>query len=394
MPRLPAQTSTPPRAAAHFVPLDGVRALAATAVLVVHCATAAIVENEAYAHVVIAMRAAVPLFFSISGFLLYRQMLRERVRPSARLPLREYFRRRVVRIVPGYWAALTLATLLFGLPGVFGSRWWQLYGFGQIYTYKAQHEGLGVAWTLCVEVTFYVLLPFLAAAINWLAARFPRVSPWRVDVAVLTTLFVLSNLCLVLAQRDDVTLVETLPSKFSMFVPGMLFAVASLAFAERPPERWPRILRVLREHVSACWIAGAALCLLDGLIVDPRVVALNPGGLSQGIALADNLLQIAATLLLLAPAMLGADGRALPLRLLTARGVVWLGTVSYGTYLWHVPIRNWLIERGVTRLGLPSTPTLAVCTFVLAVAFGAASWYLLERPLMRRFASGANRRLA
>ncbi len=394
MPGLPAQTSIPRRAAAHFVPLDGVRALAATGVLVVHCATAAIIKNLPYAHVVIAMRAAVPMFFSISGFLLYRQMLRERVSAGARLPLREYARRRIVRIVPGYWAALTLATLLFGVPGVFGPRWWQLYGFGQIYTYKAQHEGLGVAWTLCVEVTFYAVLPFLAIAISRLAAHLRRVSAWRVDVVVLTTLFVLSNLCLVLSQRDDVTLVETLPSKFSMFVPGMLLAVASVALAETSVGAWPRVLRALRGHATACWIAGIALCLLDGLIVNPRVVALNPGDMSPGLALADNLLQITATLLMLAPAMLGADGRSLPLRLLTARGLVWLGTVSYGTYLWHVPVRNWLIERGVTRMGLPSTPTLAVFTFVLAVGFGAASWYLLERPLMRRFASGASRRVA
>ena len=63
---------------------------------------------------------------------------------------------------------------------------------------------------------------------------------------------------------------------------------------------------------------------------------------------------------------------------LSLRPLVWMGTVSYGAYLWHYPV---FIELDAARTGLTGLSLLAVrglATFVLA----AASYYLVERPVM------------
>jgi len=65
-------------------------------------------------------------------------------------------------------------------------------------------------------------------------------------------------------------------------------------------------------------------------------------------------------------------------RVLALRPMVWMGTVSYGAYLWHFPVA---IELDTARTGLGGPGLLAVrvaATFVLA----AASYYLVERPVM------------
>jgi hypothetical protein len=65
-------------------------------------------------------------------------------------------------------------------------------------------------------------------------------------------------------------------------------------------------------------------------------------------------------------------------RVLSVRPMVWMGTVSYGAYLWHYPVD---IELDAARTGLHGVALLAVrvlATFALA----AASYYLVERPVM------------
>ena len=65
-------------------------------------------------------------------------------------------------------------------------------------------------------------------------------------------------------------------------------------------------------------------------------------------------------------------------RVLSVRPLVWMGTVSYGAYLWHYPV---FIELDAARTGLSGLSLLAVrglATFVLA----GVSYYLVERPVM------------
>jgi peptidoglycan/LPS O-acetylase OafA/YrhL len=66
-------------------------------------------------------------------------------------------------------------------------------------------------------------------------------------------------------------------------------------------------------------------------------------------------------------------------RALRHRSLIWLGLISYGIFLWHFPVLIFLLDAGVEGF-VP----LSVLTFGLTVVCAATSYYLLERPLMRR----------
>src|SRR4051794_40093700 len=86
-------------------PLDGLRGLAALSVLVYHVALAT-VGAGAVAGAAGALHFGVPVFFVLSGLLLYLPFVRARMDGRPRPSLRRYAVRRLARIVPAYWAAL------------------------------------------------------------------------------------------------------------------------------------------------------------------------------------------------------------------------------------------------------------------------------------------------
>ena len=64
--------------------------------------------------------------------------------------------------------------------------------------------------------------------------------------------------------------------------------------------------------------------------------------------------------------------------MLAVRPLVWMGTVSYGAYLWHFPV---YLELDAARTGLVGLPLLAVAGR-RHLRPGCASYYLVERPVM------------
>ena len=85
-----------------------------------------------------------------------------------------YARRRALRILPGYWVALTLLAIFPGVVGVFTGDWWRYYGYLMLYFERTRNGGIQVAWTLCVEVTFYIALPVWAALLRSAASASVR----------------------------------------------------------------------------------------------------------------------------------------------------------------------------------------------------------------------------
>lgn len=128
---------------AHFAALDGYRALAAVMVVVTHVAyTTGFVLSGGLGHVLARFDFGVPLFFLMSGFLLYRPWVRTAFEGRARPDLRRYAVRRAARILPLYWlvVVVTLA-LLPELQPVAPQQWWvHLLGL-QIYQPRGALEG-------------------------------------------------------------------------------------------------------------------------------------------------------------------------------------------------------------------------------------------------------------
>ena len=83
-----------------------------------------------------------------------------------------------------------------------------------------------------------------------------------------------------------------------------------------------------------------------------------------------------------------AEGTGPALSWLSARPLVGLGVISYGIYLWHLPLLLTARELGL----LPATFALRLALVLpLAIGAGALSWIMVERPVMRYAASRQRR---
>ncbi len=302
----------------------------------------------------------VAIFFLISGFLLYRPFVRARAE-GREFSVRDYARRRILRIVPAYWVALSLFVALGYVSGVTSHNWWIFYGFGQVYSFSTIGNGLGVAWTLCVEVTFYAALPLFAFAAASLASGRHR-SSVRGDVALL---IVASVGALVWRGHfhsfADLATVSTLPGMFVWFALGMGLAVASVRFPHG---------RLIAAHAAGSWaLAAAGSAVLYVLLHTRETVALG---------LVVHVLYGLVAMCILLPAVFGDAGGGWPRRVLRSPGLAWIGLVSYAFYLYHsIVIQQ--VEKLVTREYAAVLVISALATTVLA----AASYYAVERPIMR-----------
>ena len=112
----------------------------------------------------------VPLFFVISGFILARPFARQYLQGGREVLLKSYFARRLTRLEPPYVLVMTglLVVYVFvlgALPLAEASRSYVasvLYGHNVAYGREVLPRLNAVAWSLEVEVQFYVLMPLLA----------------------------------------------------------------------------------------------------------------------------------------------------------------------------------------------------------------------------------------
>src|SRR5215470_12524338 len=166
-------------APAHQGPLDGLRAAAAAAVLLTHVGslTGYSLTGTPVSWVLSRGDVGVPIFFTLSGLLLYRKWAAAALTgvPAGRVAV--YLRRRALRILPAYWAVVLIALpVLNPVPARQVWPWLQYLLLLQNYDVHPWWTGTGATglaqmWSLVVEVSFYLALPLLAAALTWFACR-------------------------------------------------------------------------------------------------------------------------------------------------------------------------------------------------------------------------------
>jgi peptidoglycan/LPS O-acetylase OafA/YrhL len=364
---------------AFFPAFEGLRGLAALLVLVVHTSFASGFTLRSGAGSYTARGdVGVALFFLISGFLLYRPFVDSSLRDVSAPRLGPFLLRRALRIVPLYWVALTVVYLSNGVrswhgnPGFFAT-----YLFAQVYSKEWALRGISQAWSLDIEVIFYLLLPVWAHLLR--RGRRPPRAQLQVELTALAVAYVVSCLfrAYVLLRPSGVT--DTwhgwLPAWADMFALGMGLAAVS-AYCQRVG-RQPRWSSLPMADV-ACWVAAALVYVVFavgvGLSRDPLYVG------SVATELAGHALYGLFALLLLLPAVFGQQQRGPVRRVLTLRPVAFLGLISYGLYLWHQFVVLQLLKHTGWRLfDVPYWQFLPVALFG-AAALSAVTYYVVERP--------------
>ena len=341
--------------------LDGLRGIAVAYVVLDH----AHVDGRLLHIFSIGGTAGVTTFFVLSGFLITSLLLREHdVR--GRIDLPAFWGRRALRLLPGLWLWLAVTTLVFWQAG-----WTQLWFFvnnlvkpALLYyaDFEVLRRQLGPVqhtWSLAVEEQFYVVWPLLLIGLMVLVRRRARLAPAAL-VVVLLALTLLAGWwrlrvggepggALAASRRPDTNAVS-------------LLAGAALAAACRGGWRPPSWCR---------WLGWPAVV---AMLVIPRLPGLATRFSTVNAVLMLTLLAVAAVLACLAPGS----------RVFTSGPLRSVGAISYGLYLWHVPLMTAYAGGLFRPLGNHRAAT-SVLIAIGAAAAAYASFVLVERPLMRRY---------
>ncbi|GFG75082.1 acyltransferase family protein [Mycobacterium botniense] len=309
--------------------LTGIRAVAALLVVGTHSAYTTGKYTHGYFGLVCSrMEIGVPIFFVLSGFLLFRPWVKALATGGAPPSLSRYAWHRVRRIMPAYTITVLAAYVVYQFrtagpnPGHTWSGLLRNLTLTQIYTdnYLGSylHQGLTQMWSLAVEVAFYLVLPLLAYLVLVVVCQ----RRWQ-PVLALTALGVLALVTpawLIMVHTTDWLPDGArlwLPTYLSWFVGGMMLAVLQ-AMGVRCYALVAIPLAVISYFIASTPIAGAPTT--------------SPTGLTEALVKAGFYAVIGT--LAVAPLALGDHGWYA--RLLAARPMVWLGEISYEIFLIHL----------------------------------------------------------
>ena len=350
-----------PKAEYGYIPgLDGMRAIAVLIVMIAHVGFAHIIPGG----------FGVTVFFFISGFLITRLLLAE-IEKDGQIGLKNFYIRRFLRLLPALYFMLIMTyaglTFLGARPGAgetFAAATYTMNYYDLWLTSQghAQVGPWGHLWSLAVEEHFYLLFPLvliffrknLNRALWACGAICALVLGWR-----LTAHYGLS-------LPDKHTYAAT-DARLDSIVYGCFF---SLFMHLRPNSNW------LKRITGIVPLAGAAgLILVSFLIRDDGFRQTLRYSL-QGIALL-----IFFRNLYFLPLLSWTS------KILEWRPMAWTGKISYGLYLWHIPIALYFDQYTSLSYG---APTYILAVFATTYAICWFSYQYVEKPvvaLRRKFGS-------
>jgi peptidoglycan/LPS O-acetylase OafA/YrhL len=311
----------------------------------------------------------VDIFFVISGYVITSLLMRQPPR-RVRANLREFYTRRICRIVPAATLVLILTTIAASValgenmdPALFGDvRWASL--FSANFRFIQTSSGYFIPgvpqslvtqyWSLAVEEQFYLVFPLLVFALTWFTSARRRV-PTLAGVLVIA--IIISSWWS--SYLTPINQLNAYYSPFTRFWELALGAVVALV-PKHLAGRTPR----LNQLAAGAAVVVIVVCVFsfDSTSQYPGLVAWWP---------------CAATAVLLWTGTAGS--RLAPWLWLTQRPAVYVGDISYSLYLFHFV---WLILP--LQLAHPPASWWAVPVELIGtVVCSVASYHLIEDPIRR-----------
>jgi peptidoglycan/LPS O-acetylase OafA/YrhL len=308
------------------------------------------------------------LFFVLSGYLIAGPFVRALIEGDALPGVRRYARSRVLRIVPAFWVVAVLTFVTQGVDGSSVKQVGAVFGFAQIYVPSTAANLFGQAWTLNVEMGFYVLVPLVGALAALACRHLPLKRRGRALLLLGFTAFVaMFTLSLRASGPGSLDYQRMVPIALFFFCPGI-----ALAAIEPFAKPWLRARPAFGRRLALVALAGGiGAFLVAASLTRPSLTIASKAALTAATA----------TGLLVGAALIRhwADGGCW--RVLTSRPLRWLGERSYGIYLVH-----FLVILEVSKLvDDPREPWEAVALRLPLVVAGTLvlatlSWRFVEQP--------------
>ncbi len=327
------------------------------------------------------LNIGVAIFFVLSGFLIFRPFAHSLIHGSPLPKTRNYYLKRAARILPGYWLALFVLAGLDALTIVNTSGFIRNVFIVHSFTEHNVFTGIRQAWTLAIEMSFYVVVPAFAYVFVRQARR--RIA----SVSVVTLLKALSALFLgayafrLFIHQTDFWFLDTahiwLPSHMDTLALGMGLAV--LVEAPASAKTLSKLKNFIANHTSAFVVCSVFVWLISANIN----MAIGLNRTEFHIDLLGHFLYGIASVLLVAPFCV--DSQSLLVKAMSFRLFTWLGTISYGIYLWHMAFLGGNFAEKYMPYTENDGQVLLRFLVVLpaSIAIASLSYYVLERPIMR-----------
>lgn len=394
----------------HLPGLDGLRAVAVVAVMVYHA-------NNSWLH---GGFLGVEVFFVISGYLITLLLIGEHER-NGTVDLRQFWIRRFRRLLPALYAMLALLIVYLAIfmreargrtrgdiiAGVtYVSNWYQIW-VGQGYTASEAFVPLRHLWSLAVEEQFYVIWPLIMIAILRRGrASLPRIGLWLFGIAVAIALFTavmfrpgdIASSC---SPEDSygywtiagrcISINDTLYLSSITRASGLMLG-AAFAMVWRPVAIMRGPLRNKGRQLDVLALVGfVALAAMMWTIhlADPSLTSLTGSRFDPWLFRGGLFLAGIATLLVVAAV---THQRAFAGIVLGNPLFSWIGTRSYGLYLYHWPIYQ-IIRK---EAGISLSFWQFLLAMLITVPLTEASYRLIEMPVRKgalgRWLRGERRR--
>ena len=393
---------TTPSTGTRLPGVEGLRAIAATSIVVVHVWGSSMSDGEvlwsshSIANAISTLSVGLTLFFTLSGFLLYRPFAAAIARRTPRQSFPAYFQNRALRIAPAYWVILAVTAIVLGAASVRTASgalevgrisdpldFVQTALLLQDYRPETMIMGIGPAWSLAVELVFYLALPLLVLMALWLARR--AVDHRGLVMALLAP----AALLLVIGLTGKAVAAQVLPAdalagyntdwhsvvERSFWAQADLFAFGMAAAVFHVEMSYGRLT------LPARWRMITVLVAL--VVFVPSAWTMRLGEHSY---LLQNTGEAFALALVLAAIVVPGSAAARPawaLRVLESRPFVAVGAVSYSLFLWHYPVILWLREHGLTAGGPAGLALNLVLVAIVAGGLSALTYRYVERPALR-----------